>query len=272
MKMEMATRGLIHLLEDISLTASKDTEDPGMNGVVLHTDRGTWSTKPRARRGEPEGQALIDTVATDLLVATSADRYSVAQCHYPCTGGLPRPVFVRLSDVASAIGLCGQMVTKAGRNVTHHVIITLRGDTLCIQEDPTMHPDGVLIEVPGVVVPVGFPRDPVSMLSPDPMIPVVVDGEVVEPTLGTGYYSQLLSVAATVGSRRRMPVVLYRHHQRRLTVVEVGQAYRMVMAPAAPDEDAGQQVEPQVPLYRPDLPEPAPQPTQHRLDVTSVGV
>jgi hypothetical protein len=251
-ELTVPTRMFLGLLTDLALTACDDPELPTLRAVLLHTDRGEWATDVADDEGS---EPLIDVVPSDLLIGTSTDRHSVGQAHTPCEGSLHRPVLVSLADVKAVVSAFKPLVTSLGKEATHRVVLGLEGDTLTVVEDPTQVPRGLEVSFPTLDAD-NFPSVALYM-QPDPTMPVPgPDGHtVIEPSYGTGLHPKYLEVFGKVGKRRGMPVAVYRHHQHRPVVVEIGSAYRVVVSPSKLDEDAGQQLGPVVRVFTP----PAPQ-------------
>lgn len=246
----LATRALIGLLTDITLTAANDPDDPTLNTVLLHGGHGTWAPDTRS---DDDEDALLDAVPSDLLVATSTDRRAAAQAHAACTGRLHRPILVTVPDVKAIVALFKPLVTSLGRDTTHMARLTLEGETLTVAEDPLVVPDGRSVSMtvasfgPGSDYPTGVAK----VLDPDPAnLPRQYrDGPPIEATRGSGLSASGLAVVASVAKRRAMPAVIYRHHQDRPLVAEVGNSYRVVLQPYGVDDD--QQEGPQIEVFDP---------------------
>ncbi|HEY2763375.1 MAG TPA: hypothetical protein VGJ13_05095 [Pseudonocardiaceae bacterium] len=251
------TRNFVGLLADATLTASDDPELPALCAVLLHSDRGEWTVQET----DPDDRstALIDVITSDLLIATSTDRYALGQAHEHCEGQLHKPVVVSLTDAKAVIAAFKPLVHSLGKETTHHVVLTLEGDTLTVAEDPKQVPDGFSVSFSVAYAYEEFPRF-ADLMTPDTAKTVTDDdGRAVAPSYGTGFEPTRLWAFVQVGKRRKMLVAMYRHHQTRAVVIEVGSAYRGVLMPYRLDEKTGQQNGPLVRVFTPDLPE---RPTQ----------
>jgi hypothetical protein len=252
----LPTRGLVGLLEDAILTtADPKMELPHLTAVLLHTDHGDWDMTVDPDDATEGNAALIESVPSKLLVASSTNLAMIGQCHTPCSGTLRKPVLVSHLDAEAVIDVFKPLITKRlPKTVTHQSVITCSGETVIVSEDPNQVPGGVSVSLTALDVE-PFPRNIADLMAPNPQRPVVVDGREVPPSYGTGLDGAHLTVLGKVAKRRCMPIAMYRHHQRSQIVVEIGAAYRAVVMPLPLREDEGQDEGPQVVVFRPDLPE-----------------
>jgi len=250
----LPTRHLVAVLRDAALTTlDPKMELPHLSAVLLHTDRGPWQI-PVDDAKDDDGAQLFDEVQSDLLVGTSTMISMVAQVHASCTGQLHRPVLISAMDADAVVDVFTPLVSKRlPRTVTHRTVITYDGEILTIAEDPEQVPDGVKLTLTAMDLDT-VPRNLTELLDVDFSKPVVVDGNEVPALLGTGWEAAHLGVLSKVAGRRKMPVGVYRSHQRQRIVVEIGAAYRAVVSPFPLKTDNAQDREPQVELYHPDLP------------------
>lgn len=245
------TRNFLGLLSDVALTASDDAELPTLCAVLLHSDRGEWTVV----EPDPDDRAesLIDVVPSDLLIGTSTDRYAIGQAHEHCEGQLHRPVLVTTVDAKAVVSAFKPLVGSLGKETTHRVVVTLEGDTLTVSEDPAQVPNGFTVSFT-VGDASNFPHV-ANLMEPDPTMPVPdPDGVVIEPSYGTGFDAARLWAFTTIAKRRKMPLAMYRHHQRKAVVMEIGSAYRGVLMPYRLDEESGQHHGPQVRVFAANLP------------------
>jgi len=245
----LATRHLCGMLDDLALTAADDPELRSLHGVTLHTDVGEYAVDVPSDGGE---RPLIEAFHTDLLVGTSSDRYVIAQAHaaaeFSSPAGWPRAVMLGLTDVKALSADFAKRVSLFGRKVTHRCEIELASDRLTVREDPRQVPHGLAMTVPA------REANPdalaVAKLDQDGSIPVLgPDGGEVSPSIGHGYSADHLMVLAKVGVRRGMPVALYRRHQSRPVVAEVGASYRAVITAYQLDTEVGQHLGPTVRIF-----------------------
>jgi len=244
------TRNMVSLLQDLLDFAGKDPDVPENRGILLHTSSGEYAMD---RPGAPDGEVpLIETMETDLLVGTATDGYAVAQAHEPCefgaTGWLD-PVFIDLLDAKVVARDFEERRKKFGRERTHYVELTSEAGKLTVREDPMLVPGGLRMAF-RVDDGSAFPRAVLELMTQDPTMPVSgKDYEVIPPSYGTGYPPAYVEALARVAGRRGMPISLYRHHQYRPAVVEVGASWRGTLPVTKLDETAGQHLAPMVRVF-----------------------
>jgi hypothetical protein len=246
------TRMLVGLLSDLLLTASVDPDLPEVRGVLLHTTDGEFA--PDAPAADDGEQPLIDAISTDLLVGTSTDCIAVGQAHMPVKfagpAGWLRPAFVELPDVRAVVAAFKPLISTLGKEVTHRCELELSAGTLTICEDPDLVPSGLRMSF-AVGDDNSFPRVTEKM-QPDLSVAVTgLDREIIDPSYGTGFSPRYLEAFGKIGRRRQMPLAMYRHHQRRAVVVEIGSSYRGAVQPYELDEDHGQHLAPTVRVFTP---------------------
>lgn len=240
----LPTRDWVGLLEDTVLTAGSDPDTPHLAAVLLHCD--TADVVVLGSPGEIEHGPV--------LVATSTDDQSMAaQAHTACVGQLHKPVLVATEDVKALIKVFKPLI-GSGKTTTRQVQLEVTGEFLTVSEAPDQVPDGISVTVPTLDL-ADYPRTVPTLLQPDPKGLVLVDGQAVAPSYGTGNGFGHLEIFAKIGKRRKMQVRFYRHHQRRPVVVEIGSMYHAAFLPGALDDEE-QYAEPQVPVFTPRLPAP----------------
>jgi hypothetical protein len=218
---------------------------------------------------EKGGEPLIETVETGLLVGTAISGTAIAQAHtwVEPGGTLHKPCLVSSVDIDAIIGVFRPLVSSLDDKQTHRTEIQLEGDELTVSEDPEQVPGGTSLIV-SLVDAGDYPRNTASMLAPDPTATVKVSGKLVEPSYGTGFQAEHLRMIAAVSRRRAMSVAVYRHHQSKPIIVEIGGAWRAAIQPHPLKEGDGQHLAPVVRVFDPELPavktppktEPIPEP------------
>lgn len=225
----LPTRALVGLLTDLALTACTDPDYPSLCSILLHTDTGEFLIDLPDDGGDVQ-EMLIGPMESGLLVGTSTDRVVVAQAHSAAEGdGLDGPVLVSTSDVSALVKVFKPLIHSLGKEVTHRSVLEAAPGQLNVREDPRQVPDGISLTVP-LLLAEEFPAA-WTVMAPDPteLVPDS-DGVVVPATYGTafGRYMETLGI---VGRHRGMPVVIYRHHQNRTVVAEIGASYRAAVRP-----------------------------------------
>lgn len=253
----LPTRGLVGLLEDLSLTAADPKmELPHLTAVLLHTAKGDFEV-PQGK--SDDGEPLFETVPSDLLVATSTCLSMIGQGHTACTGRLHKPALIDLLDIESVIKVFKPLITKRlPKGVIHQSVVTLSTSNLIVSEDPDLVPGGKSVSMT-VLDSDPFPRNTADLLEVDPERPVVVDGRSVPVEYGTGLGTDFFTIVGKIAARRDMTPAVYRHHQQARIVVEVGGAYRAVVMPVPLQEDRWDG--PVVEVFSPPLP-PRPVPVE----------
>lgn len=244
----LPTRELVGLLTDAALTAGCDPDSPHLAAVLLDCDHGEVAVPGNNGTGP-----AADTEPSDLMVATSTDGRSMAgQAHTSCVGRLHRPVLVSVGDVKALVRMF-KPLAGPGKTTTRQAQLEIVGEALVVSEDPQQVPGGVSVTVPALDLS-DYPDMIPGMLQPVLARIVGADGAVIEPTHGTGFGYGHLEIMGKIGKRRKMPVAVYRWHQRRGVIVEIGSMYRAMFWPCPLDEAAGQHLEPQVSVFTPRLP------------------
>jgi hypothetical protein len=247
----LSTRNLVGLLGDLLLTAGSDPDMPATMGVLLHTADGEFVLDLPPDSDETP---LIDAVESDLLVGMSTDTFAVGQAHVPCEFSVPigwlRPAFVAVTDAKAVVSAFKPLASSLGRETTHRCELELTGDVLTVREDPNQVPSGLVVKF-HVGDGENFPSV-VDRMQPDPTMPVAgKDHEVIEPSYGTGFNGKYVEALGKISKRRKMPIAVYRHHQNRPVVVEIGSSYRAAVSPVALNEEEGQHLAPTVRVFAP---------------------
>ncbi|MCA1695667.1 MAG: hypothetical protein LC749_13585 [Actinobacteria bacterium] len=249
---EVATRHLVGLLQDLLRTAAKEKLSPGLSGVLLHSDHADIQIESTDDEG---GAPLIEEAPSDVLIGTSTTTRICGQAHVPCVGRFHRLVLVSSRDADAIVDVFGPLVKSMGSE-THLTEMVLSGDTLTVSEDPDQVPGGNVLSV-HVMDTEGFPTGVAAAMEPDPHAVVKVadkhGGEplVIPASYGTGVFHEHLAAVAAISKRRKMPIRWYRSHQRRGMVVEVGAWYRALLSPVPLDSETDEELRPQVPVFPP---------------------
>jgi hypothetical protein len=245
--LNLSTREFVGLLTDTTLTAGQDMEYfPALATVLLDTDRGEVTVTELSEDGN---EPLIDVIESDVLVGTSTNGASmIGQAHTACEGQLHRPVLISAVD-ARMIYTALKEKSRAPR-----VELELSGDSLTVSE-MQKSPGRLVVSVPSMDLE-NYPRTVASLMCPDRFLAVVDgQGQVIEPSYGTGMSGEVFEVVGKISKRRKMVPSFYRHHHRRGVVVEVGWMWRGLFMPTRLDEENGQHLEPQVRVFVPRLPD-----------------
>jgi hypothetical protein len=251
----LPTRYLVGLLEDAVLTtADPKMELPHLAAVLLGTDRGNWRIPVESDATDADDEPLFDDVTSDLLVGWSTNLGMVAQVHTACQGQLHKPILISRMDADAIVDVFKPLVSKRlPKTVTHQTLITASGGTVIVSEDPNQVPGGVSVTVTAMDLD-PYPRNIAAMFDINPDQPVIIDTKEVPRSYGTGFEFSQLEVLAKVAKRRKMPIAMYQHHQRARIRVEIGEAYTVILQPLPLNEDNGQQHDPLIEVFTPDLP------------------
>ncbi|MFC5993527.1 hypothetical protein ACFQE5_04765 [Pseudonocardia hispaniensis] len=241
MTVRVLTSSLLGVLADLARTADTGPDAGQFGAVLLHTCRGHHGAEP----GKLE-----------LLAGASTDRHTAGHTHTPCSGQLGEPTLWSLRDIKSVI-----TVFKAARgrdpHNTHAVQIHRSGGEITIREDPNLIDEGVSLAF-GELDAGDYPAPGLyTMLGAAPPGAVVLGAgglQLVPATPRTAIPYERLVPFTAVARRRGDIVQLYRHHQHARILVQIGDAYRGVLAPVRlVDEAVGDETAPDTELYPPDL-------------------
>lgn len=229
------TKRLLGILADLSLTAMADPKtEPAMAGVLLHTARGY------ADPSEPgEG---------DILVGTSTTYVHTGHTWMECLGQTA-PMLWSITDVRSVISVFTPLA-KAEKD--HSVDVRHEAGEVVVAEDPKLFGETSLSFHTADLT--DWPRDRFKVLDTN------FEGrEETDPTARTDIDHATLAPLLKVAKRRGAPIQLYRRHQRRPILVQIGGAYRGAVVPSRlwiEDAPVGAGEMPDTELYVPELPEP----------------
>lgn len=249
----LSTRDFTGLLADAVLTASDSPDEfPVLATVLLDTDHADVLVTSEE---DEDGETLMDTVPSDVLVATSTNGFDrVGQGHAPCEGRFHKPVLISVQDVQSLIRTFTAKGKTAPKGVPHRTRVEITGETLTVSEAVGYRARGISMVIPLMDVE-EYPVTVARSLAPDPSVEVLDERKNPIPvSYGSGLSAGSLEIIAKVANRRKMIPALYRIHQRRPVIVEIGSRYRAVFGSAKLDEDSGQHLAPQVLVFEPRLP------------------
>lgn len=195
---EIDGAALRELLSDLAVTADSEDGHPDLYGIVLHTAPGSRSSYP-------------------VLVATSTDRYIVAQGHVPVTATFPGAVFVPIPEVQAMIRHLGTSHSAA--------VIRVKGDLLTLRVVPCSQSAGYLDCTITVAVRTtgAFPRNIRKVLAEPGESPQAGPVHLMPAVL-----SKLVQIAQ---HREGMTVTAYGHDKG--VLVQMGASYRAVAMPGA---------------------------------------
>jgi hypothetical protein len=249
----LSTRDFTGLLTDAVLTASDSPDEyPILATVLIDTDHADVLV---TSEDDGDGDTLIDTVPSDVLIATSTNGYDmVGQGHAPCEGRLHKPVLISVQDAQSLIKTFTAKGKTAPKGVPHQTRVEITGETLTVSEAVSYRSRGISMVIPLMELD-DYPASVARSLDPDPSVEVFDDKkQPIPPSYGSGLAAANLEIVAKVANRRKMVPALYKIHQRRPVIVEVGSMYRAAFGAAKLDEDNGQHLGPQVRVFEPRLP------------------
>ncbi len=257
------TSSLLGMLTDLVHTADRTAEAGVVGSVLLHTGRGYHGAEPGR---------------VELLAGASTDRYCAGHTYAPCTGQLHAgPTLWSLRDAKTTIA-----VFKAARGrdpANMHAVEIHRSDgEITIREDPNLIDEGVSLSF-GELEAFDYPaRALYEVLDtrPDPAVTVVSIQSLagsslqrVAPTARTDVSARVLDPFSRVAKRRGELIQVYRHHQHRPILVQIGETYRGLLLPWRPvDKVTGDEDHPDAELCPPDLSDPRWRRNQRRAEDT----
>ncbi|MEV6879696.1 hypothetical protein [Amycolatopsis sp. NPDC051128] len=244
MSIRVETADLIDLLQLLEHTASSDREDGVTAGILLHTARG--------ERGSEPGRQ-------DLLVGTSTDRFATGHTNVVAYGQLARPTLWGIDDVKAVVATFKSKAKRSKDDEGHQVLVDVDLGQVTVSEDPNLYDDGVRLSFHEAPVD-DFPRRLWHVLAHvDVDAYLSTDGRHIPAAnrtdLGAARLAPFTKVAAKLGA----PIQLFRTHQNRYLLVQIGEHYRGAIAPVRWDLDVSliEGEEPSADVNAPDLP-PAP--------------
>lgn len=239
----MGTRHLVELLAVLALTSSDDEALP-TGGVLLHTTRGYGY-------GPHSGQ-------TDILVGTSTTRFAAGHLFVPTGGQWRRAVLWGIDDVRAVLDA---FRPKLKVDKLAEVSITLRDKEIEVAESGQLDLGGEGLRLVFTEKQIGdFPREIWRTLSDVLINPEVSDhkNRVVPERPRTDVNAAQLEPFVKVAKIRKAALEIYRYHQHRPVLIQIGSSYRGVLFPTRFDETEtpGAGVAPDSEIHPPDLPPP----------------
>lgn len=230
----IATGALCTLLADLVPLAAPEDGGGALAGVLLHTDRGhPYPSEPGK---------------TDLLIGTAASKFAAGQAFTESEGQMT-PMLWPTNWVAAVIGVFKPM-TKANKD--HQVQITRAGDHVLVQEDPNLFDDGMRLEFKTGDLE-HYPRSIWQLLTDKPR---AVAKRPDKPRLDIS--PAVLAPFLKIAQRRGTTLNLFKYHQERLVLLEIGGRFRGYVVPSWYETDktsVGQAAyEPDGEIFFPDLP------------------
>lgn len=230
----LKTKTLTDMLTDLTHTAMADpVAYPSMAGVLLHTDRGYPDpTEP----GE-----------SDILVGTSTTYVHTGHTWVQCFGQTG-PMLWPITDVRAVLSVFKPLAKKEKE---HSVDVRCDGGEVTVAEDPKLFGETSLSFHTAPLD--DWPRDRFTVLGTN-----YESRDDTDPSARTDFEHDWLSAFAKVAKRRGSAVQLYRRHQGRPVLVQIGSTYRGVLMPTRSwiEDDACGGDMPDTELYVPELPDP----------------
>ncbi|MFR9807100.1 hypothetical protein ACL02T_33105 [Pseudonocardia sp. RS010] len=236
--MRILTSHLLGVLADLLQTTHADSDAGAIGGILLHTARGNHGSEPGA---------------LELLAGISTTRRIAGHTYAPCAGQLVAPTLWARRDVRSVVTVFKAARGKDKKNL-HAVEIHAGGGEVEIREDPNLIDDGVRLTF-GEGDASDFPAPSVYRLLACEFAEEYrdLDGRVVGAQPITHYMSSDLAPFLTVAKRRGELLRLFRSHQFHPQLVQIGEAYRGILAPAIPSTTGYDEQRPDADLFPPDL-------------------
>jgi len=244
LSIRVETADLVDLLALLLNTASSDREDGVTAGILLHTTRG--------ERGSEPGRL-------DMLVGTSTDRFATGHTNVVAYGQLARPTLWGIDDVKAVIATFKSKAKRGNDDEGHQVLVDVDLGHVTVSEDPNLFEDGVRLSFHEAPVD-DFPRRLWHVLSHvDVDAYITTDGKPVLAANRTDIGAARLAPFTKVASKLGATIQLFRTHQNRYLLVQIGEHYRGAIAPIRWDLDVSihEGDEPSADVHAPELP-PAP--------------
>lgn len=231
MTLRIDTAELVAMLTDLVHTAG-EPEAGAVGGVLLHTARGWQGVEPGR---------------TALLVGTSTNRFAVGHTYTACSGSLP-PMLWPVQDVKAVVA-----VLKPLAKEDHAVEIHAEDDQVRIIEDADLFGQSMTLTF-GVGDLTKYPRQVWGVLT-DVHVTVRNGADTVPAMPRTDISPAALKPFVTIATRRKDPLEVYRYHQRRPVLIQIGGTYRGAIMPISwPDGDSDGEM-PSGEVWAPQLPE-----------------
>jgi hypothetical protein len=231
----IATGALCILLADLAPLAAPEDGGGALAGVLLHTDRG------HPRPSEPG--------KSDLLIGTAASKFAAGHAFTESEGQMT-PMLWPTNWVHAVVGVFKPM-TKANKD--HQVQITRAGDHVTVQEDPNLFDDGMRLEFKTGDLE-HYPRSIWRLLAEKPLVSREKRADKPRLDITPAILAPFLKIA----QRRGTTINLFKYHQERLVLLEIGGRFRGYLVPSRYETDktsVGDAAhEPDGEIYFPDLP------------------
>lgn len=238
--MRILTSRLLGVLADLLQTTHPDSGMGAIGGVLLHSARGHHGAEPGR---------------LELLAGISTDRFTIGHTYAPCSGGLRAPTLWSRRDVRSALTVF-KAAREKDKNDVHAVEIHTLDGEVEIREDPNLIDDGVRLTF-GELDATDFPaRSTYRLLEYTVGGPVIRDGRTIPVAAATHYHGSLLTPFIKIAARRGELIRIYRPHQHRAQLIQIGETYRGVLAANIPAAENYDPDAPDADIYPPDLTDP----------------
>lgn len=242
----VTTAALIALLTDLARTTASPESSSAMAGILLHTAKGY---------ADPESPGR-----SDILVGTSSSGQAAGHTYVTCTGQLPDPMLWHISNVTGMIAVLRPFVA---RDQDHQTTIKLEAGHVIIQEEENLFDSGDRHEFKSGSLD-DYPRTLWDWIGHVPG----VDGNKGTPqgrvNPRVDYNPAVLEPFLSIAKRRKAMLELYHYEDKRLTLVQIGDRYRGVLAPFPFEghDVTGSSTarEPAAEVFRPVLPPPPKKP------------
>lgn len=235
MTVRINTAALIDLLGDLVLTADTSLHAGGTGNVLLYTTRAAIGAEPGVS-GVLAGFSHHAGMVGHTYTAT-------------ISGDLPRPVLWPVRDVKAIIAV----FKAAGKADDDHAVdIRIDGPICEVSEDPDLFDDGRRLAFAHTDLE-KYAGPAVFRLLEHAPVPAGKDAvDDVPLTRRTDFAAQLLAPFTKIASRRGEHLRMYRQHQERRVLVQIGDTYRGAVAPTVFDA-VGPEDEPEADVLLPDL-------------------
>jgi hypothetical protein len=240
MTIRIETARLIDLINDLKHTAAVEPEAGPVAGILLHTARGY---------GFPG-----DPGVTDILVGTSTNRIAVGHTYVTCYGQMTRPM---LWPIKAAIATVSLFKPALGDNPAHTVDIAFDGANIHVEGEGDLFGDGTKFEFAAGDL-TKFPRGLWDVLRYNETVDPGLFKTPVSPR--TDIPAAAFAAFTAVAKGHGGVIEIYRYHQGRPVLIEIGDRYRGAITPAHWPDDKKLELGrgPQGDVYVPELPDPDP--------------
>ena len=245
----VSTLELTGMLTDLLHTAATDPDEMSLCSLLMHTERGHWGDEPGR---------------VDLLVGSSTNRYTAGHTYIRAAGQWPghEPMLWSTDDVTVLLAALRKLCPDK-KNTEHSVELCRDERGMTVQEDADLFGEGTSLTFPvrsAEQYPIAMLFRALSFDGSEPTIDASREGgsRVVPVLPRTDAQPAVLTPFVKVATRRGYAVRMYRYHQSRPTVVQIGDTYRGVIMPFKYDDQATDGHHPEAQLYPPPLPVDGP--------------